>query len=141
MRGGTIYWIQEKALLIRPSQWNLERRLPFAIAIAWLPLLALALMHGDLRALLSDYRVYARIFIAIPVLMLGQITMDTHFREMSQHFLDANLVRIDDLPLFRRVMEKARRLRDAKWPEILIIVAVYLQIAYFLQSGKLHYAS
>ncbi len=106
-----------------------------------LPLLALALMHGDLRALLSDYRVYARIFIAIPVLMLGQITMDSHFREMSQHFLDANLVRVGDLPLFRRVMEKARRLRDANSPEILIILAVYLQIAYFLQSGKLHYAS
>jgi hypothetical protein len=147
MRGGTLYWIQEKARLIRPSQWNLGRRLPLAIAIAWLPLLILTKMYGGaassgaLGALLSDYRVYARIFLAIPLLMLGQIAMESHFREMSEHLLNANLVRLEDLPVFRKIMERARRMRDAKSPEIVIILAVYFQIAYFLQSGRLHYAS
>jgi len=146
IRGGTLYWVQEKAQLIQPNQWNLGRRLPFAIAIAWLPLLVLAVIHSGsgrsgLGALLSDYRVYARVFIGIPLLLLGQITMESRFRQMSQHFLDANLIRIKDLPTFRKAMEKARRLRDAKLPEILIILAVYLQIAYFLQSGKFQYAT
>jgi len=147
IRGGSAYWVQEKTRLIQPSHWNLGRRLPFAIVITWLPLVVLAALHGsahssgDLGALLSDYRVYARIFVAIPLLLLGQITMESHFREMSQHFLDADLVRTGDLPRFRKIMEKARRLRDAKWPEILILIGVYLQIGYFLQSGRLHYAS
>jgi hypothetical protein len=147
IRGGTLYWVQEKARLIRANQWNLGKRLPLAIAISWLPLLVLAAMHrgagstDDLAAVLTDYRVYARVFISIPLLLLGQIIMESHFHEMSQHFLDANLIRVADLPTFRRVMAKARRLRDSKWPEILILVAVYLQIGFFLQSGRLHFAT
>jgi hypothetical protein len=81
------------------------------------------------------------VFIGIPLLLLAQITMEARFRIMSQHFLDANLVRVKELPLFRKVMEKARRLRDAKLPEIVIVVAVYLQIGYFLESGKLHHGA
>ena len=147
MRGGTLYWVQEKARLIQSNQWNLGRRLLIAIAIAWLPLVVLTALHGgigssdNLGALLSDYRIYARVFIAIPLLLLGQITMESHFREMSQHFLDANLVPVKDLPRFREIMEKARHLRDAKLPEIVIVLAAYLQIGYFLESGRLHFAS
>jgi len=147
MRGGTLYWVQEKARLIQSNQWNLGRRLLIAIAIAWLPLVVLTALHGgigssdNLGALLSDYRIYARAFIAIPLLLLGQITMESHFREMSQHFLDANLVPVKDLPRFREIMEKARHLRDAKLPEIVIVLAAYLQIGYFLESGRLHFAS
>ena len=78
IRGGFFYRVQEKARLIRAPTWGLRRRLPLALAIAWLPLPILAATHGgvdDLRALLVDYRVYARAFIAIPLLLVAQITM------------------------------------------------------------------
>ena len=145
IRGGTVYWVQEKARLIQPNRWSLGRRLPVAIGIARLPLVVLTAIHsgtnGDLYTLLRDYRVYARVFVAIPLLILGQITMESHFREMSQHFLDADLVRMGDLSRFRAIMEKARRLRDARLPEIAILIAVFVQIGYFLHSGKLPLAS
>ena len=145
IRGGTLYWVQQKARLIQSNRWGLGRRLPFAIGIAWLPLVFLTAIHsganGDLYALLTDYRVYARVFVAIPLLVLGQITMEPHFREMSQHFLDANLVRMGDLSRFRGIMEKVRRLRDARLPEIVILIAVFVQIGYFLESDRLHFAS
>ena len=144
IRGGSFYWVQEKARLIRPNTWDLQRRLPLAIAIAWLPLLVLSFVHGgfrDLHALLVDYRVYARIFVAIPLLLIGQITMEVRFRVMAQHFLDANIVCLKDLPRFREIMQKARRLRDAKLPELLAIVIVYAQAGYFLESGRMRFAS
>jgi hypothetical protein len=144
IRGGGFYWVQEKARLIRPNTWDLQRRLPLAIAIAWLPLLVLAFIHGgfrDLHALFVDYRVYARIFIAIPLLLIGQITMEIRFRQMAQQFLDANIVRLQDLPRFHEIMQKARRLRDAKLPELLAMVVVYAQAGYFLESGRMRYAS
>lgn len=118
-----------------------------AIVIAWLPLVAFTTMRsglspgGDFWVLLSDYRVYARVFVAIPLLLLGQIVMEAHFREMAQHFLDANLVRVEDLPLFRNIMERACRMRDAKLPEILAILAIFVEIAYLLQSGRLRFVS
>ena len=139
IRGGSFYWVQQKARLIRPHAWDLHRRVPFAVAVAWLPLVVLAAMHGgipDLRALLVDYRVHARVFIAIPLLLFGQITMETGFREMAQQFLDANIVRVQDLSRFRAIMQTTRRLRDAKLPEAIAFVLVYAQVAYFLESGR-----
>jgi hypothetical protein len=144
IRGGSFYRIEEKASLIHPRAWDLQRRVPAAIAIAWLPLFVLAAFHGgipDLRALLVDYRVYARVFVAIPMLLLAQVTMETRFRDMAQHFLDANIVRIDELSRYRRIMQKTRRLRDARLPDILIIIGVYAQVAYLFESGRVVFAA
>jgi len=138
IRGGLVYQVQEKARLIGPDTWGLRRRLPLALAIAWLPLPILAATHGgvdDLRALLIDYRVYARAFIAIPLLLVAQITMETRFREMAQHFLDANIIRIADLSRFHQIMQRTRRLRDAKLPEFIVIIAVYVQVGYLVESS------
>jgi len=144
IRGGFFYQVQEKARLIGPHTWGLRRRLPLALAIAWLPLPILAATHGgvdDLRALLVDYRVYARAFIAIPLLLVAQVTMETRFREMVQHFLDANIIRIADLSRFHQIMQRTRRLRDAKLPEFIIIVAVYVQVGYLVESGRFNLAA
>jgi hypothetical protein len=140
IRGGTFYWVQEKARLIRPRAWDLHRRLPLALVVAWVPLLVLAAGHGglqDLRSLLSDYRIHARVFIGIPLLLIGQISMETRFREMAQQFLDANIVRIGELSRFREIMQKTRRLRDATLPELIVVLIVYAQAVYILQSGRL----
>jgi hypothetical protein len=109
------------------------------VALAWIPLVVLTAMDGgnNLQALLSDYRVYARALIAIPLLLIAQVGMEQRFLEMGRYFLDANLVRAEDIVHFRRVMDKARRLRDAKLPEVVVVVAVYLQVGYFLESGRL----
>jgi len=143
IRGGTAYWIQEKARLISPDQWNLGRRLFIAITVAWVPLAVLAGARGgnDFWSVISDYRVNARVFIAIPLLIIAQIGMEQHFRDMARYFLEANLVRQQDLGHFQGIMKKAVRLRDAKWPELLVIVGVFLQLAYMFESGRMKNAS
>jgi hypothetical protein len=144
IRGGTFYRVQEKARLIHPRAWNLRLRIPLAIGVAWAPLLVLAAMHGglaDVRPLLLDYRVHARVFIAIPLLLLAQVTMETRFRAMSQQFLDENIVRLEDLSRFRAIMQKMRRLRDAHTPELIVVLIVYAQAMEFIASGRLRLAS
>jgi hypothetical protein len=139
IRGGAFYRVQVKAGLIHPRRWDLQRRMPLAIAIAWLPLAILTATHSGvdgLRSFLVDYRVYARAFIAIPLLLIAQVTMETRFREMAQHFLDANIIRITDLSRFREIMQRTRRLRDWKLPEFIVLGAVYLQVGYLVESGR-----
>jgi hypothetical protein len=63
--------------------------------------------------------------------------METRFREMAQHFLDANIIRITDLSQFRKIMQRTRRLRDWKLPEFIVIVAVYTQVGYLVDSGRI----
>ena len=144
MRGGTFYWAQEKARLIHPRAWNLRLRIPLAIGVAWLPLVGLAAVHGglaDVGALFMDYRVYARVFVAVPLLLVAQVTMETRFRAMAQQFLDANIVRLEELSRFRAIMQKTRRLRDARLPELILVLAVYAQAIDVLTSGRLRLAS
>jgi hypothetical protein len=60
---------------------------------------------------------------------------------MSQQFLDENIVRVDELPRFRAIMQKTRRLRDARLPELIVVLIVYAQAAEVIASARLRFAS
>lgn len=123
IRGGPVYRLQEATHLIRPNQWNLGRRITLVIRLGWLPLVILtatATVNARLStlALLKDYRVNARVFIAIPLLIAGQVLMEIRFRQVAQHLLDAGLLKSGDLPLFNRILLSVRKLRDSRVAEL-----------------------
>ena len=74
--------MQRATRLLRPGEWNLVRRLTFAIAVGWLPLVLITAVfnYGGLISLLTDYRVHARMLIAVPILLFGEVLMETRFR-------------------------------------------------------------
>src|SRR5271157_437086 len=99
VRGGPFYRWQQAVGLIGPDRWNPGRSLVCALGIAWAPLVLLTvLFHPHLLiSLLKDYRVYARTVIAIPVLLAGQILMESRFRIIEQQVRSAKLLGPDDL--------------------------------------------
>lgn len=131
VRGGPFYRAQQSARLIRPDEWNSARRMIFAIALTWVPLVLLTVLFRPegLASLLRDYRVYSRLFIAIPVLLLGQPLMDSRFRMVMQHILEANLLGDQDLALLNRTKLRLLRLRDALLPEATILLLVVVHTA------------
>src|SRR5258705_13635821 len=93
IRGGAFYRFQEVAHLIRPNQWNAVRRIFIATLVGWVPLLVLTAMSGSrasLLALLKDYRVFARVFIAVPLLIAGQKTIEERSGLIVRHFFYAS---------------------------------------------------
>ena len=124
IRGGAFYRFQEVAHLIRPNQWNVGRRILIMALVGWVPLLALTAIsgsHASLIALLKDYRVFARVFIAVPLLIAGQKMIEERFRLIVRHFFDASLLRSEDLPRFRAILATIKRLKDAWFPELALI--------------------
>jgi hypothetical protein len=124
IRGGAFYRFQEAAHLIRPNQWNVGRRIFVAAIVGWVPLLVLTAVsgsHESLIAVLKDYRVFARVFIAVPLLIAGQKTIEERFRLIVRHFFDADLLRPEDLPRFRAILATIKRLKDAWFPELVLI--------------------
>ena len=124
IRGGAIYRLQELARLIRPDQWNAGRRILAAVLVAWVPLVVLTAVsgsHPSLVALLKDYRVFARVFIAVPLLIAGQPLIEERFRLIVRHFLDADLLRPEDLPRFHAILAAIKRLKDAWFPELALV--------------------
>jgi hypothetical protein len=94
IRGGPFYRAQQATRLIGPDRWNMFRRIVVVIAITWLPLVLITLVSNihALPSLLCDYRVYARLFLAVPALLLGQALMESRFQTVVGHFTDANLL-------------------------------------------------
>jgi len=124
IRGGALYRFQEGTRLIRPNQWNTGRRIFIAVLVGWVPLVALTAMggsHASLLALLKDYRVFARVFIAVPLLIAGQKLIEERFRLIVRHSLVSGLLKPEDAPKFREILATIRRLKDAWFPELAVV--------------------
>jgi hypothetical protein len=130
VRGGLFYRFQQAVGLIRPNQSGVGRRSAVLIAIGWLPLLAITtlLNRGALHSLLTDFRVYARLLIAIPVLLSGEILLDSRFRTMLGSISESNLLEDSDTAHMDGVMARIVRLRDSLVPEFLILAAIMVFI-------------
>jgi hypothetical protein len=137
IRGGPFYDAQIRARLIRPHQWNLGRRVIFAVAIGWVPLVLLTALFapGAVAALLTDYKVASRMLIAVPILLLGQVLMESKFRTIVSQARE-DLVALADMPRFDEILATLTRLRDSVLPELAIAVLVCLHIALSV-SGKI----
>jgi hypothetical protein len=130
IRGGPFYQAQLMARLIGPRQWNLGRRILFAVAIGWLPLVLIValLQPGALVALLTDYKVASRMLIAAPILLLGQVLMESKFRMIVSQVRE-DLIAPAEMSRFQEAIAWVARLRDSLLPELAIVALVGLQIA------------
>jgi len=131
IRGGPFYQGQQAIRLIRPNKWNMGRRITLAVIIGWLPLVVLTtvLNPGGLVSFLHDYRVYSRLLIAVPILLLGQAIMESRFRMLVSHFLDAGLITGPEVPRMQNALNIVKRLRDSTLPELAILLLVFVHTA------------
>jgi len=124
IRGGPFYRAQRAAGLIRLEEWNHARRVTVALALGWLPLIVITMLFNPkaLGSLLVDYRVYSRMVIAVPVLLLGQLLTESRFRMIVRHIDDAGLLGTEDRKRMDGMIVLLRRLRDSIFPEAAILV-------------------
>jgi len=136
VRGGPFYRAQEAARLLTPDRWNLGRRVIFAIAICWFPLVLITLVFNPhaVLGLLTDYTVNARMLFGVPVLLAGQPVMEEAFRTVVRHIRDAALLTPSDTERLDQILVRLIRLRDSVIPELLIVLAVYVHVAQIVQT-------
>jgi hypothetical protein len=131
VRGGPFYRIQQSLGLIRADRWNLGRRIAFFIAIAWLPLLLITIIlkPTGLYSFLVEYRVHARVLVAIPVLVVGELFMESRFRAVLTHIRQVGLLDAADLAYMDKVIATLIRARDAFLPELAVLVLLIVHTA------------
>lgn len=131
MRGGPFYRAQRAVKLIRPNQWNIGRRVLFAIAVGWLPLLLITALFNPsgLVSLLRDYRVHSRMLIAVPVLLLGQALMESRFRSVVAYIMEADLLPTPHRARMDDIFAMLLRLRDSLIPELAIVILLIVHTA------------
>lgn len=131
VRGGPFFRAQQALGLIRPNQWNFTRRILILIAIGWLPLVIFTavLNPQGLLSLLREYRIHARLLIAVPVLLIGESFMESRFRLVMQHIRQVGLLDAADLAYMDEVIATLTRLRDAYLPELVVFVLLIIHTA------------
>jgi len=130
IRGGPFYSAQVVTRLIRPDRWNMGRRIIFSVAIGWLPLVLLTVLFQPraLGTLLRDYMVSARMLIAVPILLLGQMLMESRFR-MIVNQVRKTLLSGVDLARLETILARLVRLRDSALPELILVALVLVHSA------------
>lgn len=125
VRGGLLYRFFLFIRVMDDSHWNIGRRVAFVLAILWVPLVAIRLIHdpGRLMQLILDYRLEARAIAAI-LLILAEPVMDSRFGMLIEHVHETHLLVGPDLEKMNHLLARLQRLRDSYLPEILFLVAV-----------------
>jgi hypothetical protein len=131
VRGGLFYRAQHAIGLIRPNEWNLGRRIGFLIAVTWLPLFVITLLlnRDGLVSLIRDYRIHARLLVALPVLLVGELLMESRFRAVFGHLREAGLLDAAELTQIDDVIATMIRGRDSFLPELVIVALLIVHTA------------
>jgi len=109
------------------------------MALTWLPLAVLCLVEGLAFGgvkipFFYDIGAHTRFLCAVPVLVLADIPIGVRLRQVVRHFVDAHLVRVDEVGKFREAILDALRFRDSRLAELIVIVFAYVQ-AYNAVAG------
>ena len=124
VRGGPFYRAQAAARLIAQNRWNLGRRLTFAIAVGWIPLVLITLVF-DPRAvfgLVGDYLINARVLIGVPRVAGGPGGHGIGVPYHPVQIREAGLLTPSDTSALDETLVRLIRLRDSVIPESLIVV-------------------
>jgi hypothetical protein len=137
----------QRAVGLIPAAGGLAvgRRIAIAIALAWLPLVTYALVEGRLlpgavpEPLLQHFGIHARFLVALPLLILAEATTRASLARAMPQFVARGLVGDADLPAFRALLERARRLRRSRTAFLVIAALVATStLAGWVERNELH---
>lgn len=131
-RGGPAYRLLSKLGLARGDAWSTGKRIAVFFAISVVPLLVFAWSEGVLlgptpgQSVLLDFTVFARFFIAIPLLFVAELTIGPRITQAGISFVKTGIVGPEDYPRFEEAIRRLVRWRDALWMELLILIVAFV---------------
>lgn len=109
----------------------LRRRIIVISLFAWLPLLLLSALNGQLLGgdvavpFLQDAEVHVRFLIAMPLLIVAEIVVHRRMHLVVRQFLERNLIPESARERFDSAIASALRLRNSVPAELLLVALVY----------------
>src|SRR5437870_3732492 len=104
----------------------LARRILLLIALTWVPMCLFAIAQGvaiqpsPRGSFLLDFATYARFFVGLPILVVGDAIIRPHLADAAERFVDNGLIRRSDLGAFDEAKARLGR-RQASWVAMSVI--------------------
>src|SRR5262249_50530720 len=108
---------------------RLNRRVLLAVLITWLPLLILSMFEGYASSgvrvpFLRDASLHLRLLLAVPLLLAAEPVIHEWMCPLANRFIERGIIAGASRPRFDAAVEATSRLRDAVYPELVILIAV-----------------
>src|ERR1039457_114974 len=129
--GGPIFQLFRRSHLSGDALELLHRRIVAIVLVAWLPLLLLSMVGGNLLAgtvrlpFLHDIEAHVRLLVALPVLIAAELIVHSRIRPVVKAFLARRIVRQQDVPRFLAAIDSATRLRNSVLVELGLVILVF----------------
>ena len=129
--GGPLFQLLRRAHLADDALMLVRQRVLVIALVAWLPLLLLTALEGQLWdggvtvPFLWDLEVHIRFLVALPLLIIAELVVHQRMRPLLQLFLERNLIPENAMARFEAAIASAFRLRNSVLAEVLLIALVY----------------
>ena len=129
--GGPLFQIFRRTHLSDDSLTLVKRRVLVIALFAWLPLLALSALGGQMLggtaavSFLMDVDVHVKFLVVVPLLILAELVVHRRLRPLVAQFLEQDLVPKRDRNRFDAAIASAMWLRNSLLAEVLLIALVY----------------
>jgi hypothetical protein len=136
LKGGPYYRAMMFASLMRPDLSREIQRAAVLAAIAWLPLLLLAVFEGKALdtahglPLLYDAATAVRFLVGIPMLVIAERVVEARSIVVVRNFIESGLVRKRDYPEFDAILRQVTAMRRSILAEAAIALFVILGVLY-----------
>jgi hypothetical protein len=129
--GGPLFQLFRKAHLTGDALELARQRIIVISLFAWLPLLVLSALQGQLLGelvavpFLLDVEVHVKFLLAMPLLIAAELMVHQRMRLIVRQFLERNLIPGSAMMRFDAAIASAFRLRNSVLAEGLLIAFVY----------------
>jgi hypothetical protein len=130
--GGPLFQLLRRARLADDALLLARRRVVVISLIAWLPLLALAALRGQLLGggvavpFLLDVDVHVKFLVAMPLLIAAELVVHQRMRTLALTFRERNLMPETGAARLEGAIASADRLRNSVLGEVLLLAFVYI---------------
>jgi hypothetical protein len=139
--GGPVHKLQLKLKLDKEPASIVKRKIIFFSLFAWLPLLLICIIQStawnpSLKvSLLTDYVVWARFFVALPILFLSESIIKLHVGDSLVHFLKSGIIAENNINEYESLLNKLNKIKDSKITEIIILISAYAIVLLFWKDA------
>jgi len=130
--GGPLFQLLHRTRLSDDALELLHRRIVVISLFAWLPLLVLSTLSGQLFGgsvavpFLRDVEVHVKFLVAMPLLIAAELVVHRRMRFLVKQFLERQLIPENAMIRFNAAIASAFRLRNSVLAEVLLIAFVYI---------------
>jgi hypothetical protein len=129
--GGPLFQLLRRTRLSDDALTLLRKRVLVISLFAWLPLLALSALGGQMLGggaavpFLMDIEVHVRFLVVVPLLIAAELVVHRRMRPLVNQFLEQDLIPEGARTRFDAAIASMLRLRNSVLAEVLLIAFVY----------------